>query len=831
MATIEINGKKIEAEPGSMIIEVADKVGFQIPRFCYHKKLSIAANCRMCLVDVEKAPKALPACATPVTDGMKVWTHSPKALMAQKAVMEFLLINHPLDCPICDQGGECELQDVAMGYGDPTSEYKEGKRSVLDKNIGPLIATDMTRCIQCTRCVRFGTEVAGIRELGATGRGEHLEITTFIEKNVESEVSGNIIDLCPVGALTSKPYRFTARGWELTQKSSIAPHDCLGSNIFVHSRRAEVMRVVPKDNESLNETWLSDRDRFSYVALKHEERLLHPKIKKNDVWQTVSWAEALEYAANTIQNTATVNSKQLGALMSPNATIEEAYLMQKLLRNLKCNNIDHRLRQTDFDYETAIPLCPTIGVDVKSIEHFSSIVLIGSDIRKENPLLALKVRKATLNHGKVMVINPYEVENNFSVSVTNIVPQGDLVLGIAALVKAVLENKMQESQGKSGEKAADKSFTEKYQCYLALLKDVKVDQVSELIRDQFLIRNNNSNNNSNNNLILLGALSEQHPYFSDILFLSSILSEITNAKMGWITEGANTAGCWLAGAIPHRVAGGASIETSGLNAKQMIDKPLKNYLLWNIDPDLDCADGRKALKTLNEAEQVIAFTTFESQNLRNVANIMLPIAPFTENEGHFCNGEGNWQAFEAAVPPKGDARPGWKILRVLGNVLGMKDFEYETRHQVREDLAMDIANAQHIQYSQNSKDAQNIKLNKTIESKMPEQLHFISGLDMYLKIAPVPLYASDNLVRRSEPLQKMRDAGIAAIQLNSKMVNQLQLDLNKMDKAEITYQDTSVTLPVIVNDNIPDQVVLIPMALKETLALGGSYVQVGIKAC
>jgi len=439
MVKVEINGIEVEAREGSMVIEAADQAGIAIPRFCYHKKLSIAANCRMCLVEVERAPKPLPACATPVTEGMKVYTDSPKAIAAQKGVMEFLLINHPLDCPICDQGGECELQDLAMGYGGDVSRYSEAKRVVKDKNIGPLIATDLTRCIHCTRCVRFGAEIAGVREMGATGRGEHTTIGTYIEKSVSSEMSGNVIDLCPVGALTSKPFRFHARAWEMTQHASVAPHDGLGSNIYLHTRRGKVMRVVPRDNESINECWLSDRDRFSYLGLDSDDRLTAPMIKEDGAWRTASWEEALEAAARNLSEVAGGNADQLGVLVNPSATLEELFLTQKLARGLGCNNIDHRLRQSDFRDDEQAPLYPSLGVSLSELEEQEAVLLVGSNIRKEQPIAAHRLRKAALYGAAVHVVNPIAFDFHFELSQQRIAAPAQMVGELAAVAKAAGE--------------------------------------------------------------------------------------------------------------------------------------------------------------------------------------------------------------------------------------------------------------------------------------------------------------------------------------------------------------------------------------------------------
>lgn len=797
MPVIEINGKKIEAESGSMIIEVADNIGIQIPRFCYHKKLSIAANCRMCLVDVEKSPKPLPACATPITEGMKIWTQSPKALLAQKAVMEFLLINHPLDCPICDQGGECELQDLSMGFGKDVSRYTEKKRVVQDKDIGPLIETDMTRCIQCTRCVRFGTEIAGVRELGATGRGEAMEIGTYIEKNVTSELSGNVIDLCPVGALTSKPYRFTARGWELTQKPSIAPHDGVGSNLFLHIRRNQVMRVVPRENEAINEVWLSDRDRFSYQALNSPERLHQPKIKRSGQWYTISWSEVLTHVSETLlELTRTFGSDAIGALISPNSTLEECYLIQKLMRSLGSHNIDHRLRQGDFRNQEGVPLYPSLGINIQQIENQSTILLVGSDIRKEQPILGLKLRKATLLGGSVCVINPIDFAFNFDISEKVIVPQGDLVLGLARVAKALLTEK------------AGKSTTGKIPSGAAQwLADVVPEEKDIRIARRLM--------SGENNLILLGALALSHPALSQLIALANLIAEFSGAQFGLLSEGANSTGAWLTGCVPHRLPGGKSAgQEEGLTATQMWEQALKAYVLLNIEPELDCLDGMKALLAMKQAKQVIAITPFESKSLLEYADILLPMTPFTETSGTFVNMEGKWQSFHAATTPLGESRPAWKILRVLGTLCASPGFDYDNSEQVKEAFCNEIE-----QESLQDPITWDWWCSNTLECSERSDI---------IRIAPVPLYASDGLVRRASSLQKTQDAGKAAIYLNQNLADALHLT---GDWAQIILEhENHLTLPLVIDETVADKSVVIQSGIPETISCGAPYARIKIRA-
>ena len=535
MANIEINGKPLQVADGAMVIEAADNAGITIPRFCYHNKLSVAANCRMCLVEVEKVAKPVPACATPVTDGMKIFTKSTMALEAQKSVMEFLLINHPLDCPICDQGGECELQDIAVGFGQDLSRYTEQKRVVADKDIGPLIATEMTRCIHCTRCVRFGQEVAGIMELGATGRGENMRIGTYVERTVASELSGNVIDLCPVGALTSKPYRYTGRPWENDHSKSISAHDCLGSNIEIETRRNNVMRVLPADNESINELWLSDRDRFSYLGLKHQDRLQSPMIKQGNEWKEVDWQTALNYAYEGLKTVINKDGiENIGALVSPSATVEEMYLAQKLMRGLGSNNIDHRLRQSDFSDQDIAPQFPALGQSLDELENNDAILLVGSWIRKDQPIAGHRVRKASRNGAKIMTVNAVDFDFNFPVEEKIITSPSDMVSSLAEITKALLTL--------SGNKAAEGLD--------ALLSNIKTSDACLDIAKHL--------HSAEKATVILGTQAMLQPQLADLRALSNMIAELSGATITTLSDGANAAGAWLTGAIPHRACGGES---------------------------------------------------------------------------------------------------------------------------------------------------------------------------------------------------------------------------------------------------------------------------------
>lgn len=783
MIEIEIDGKTLEVEPGSMIIEVADKAGIPIPRFCYHKKLSIAANCRMCLVDVEKAPKPLPACATPVTAGMKVSTCSARAKDAQRAVMEFLLINHPLDCPICDQGGECELQDVSLGYGKDVSRFVEGKRAVEDDNLGPLIATEMTRCIQCTRCVRFGQEVAGLRELGATGRGENMEITTYVKHSMQSEISGNIIDLCPVGALTSKPFRFTARAWELQQSFSIAPHDCLGSNIYVHTRRQQVMRVVPCDNETVNETWISDRDRFSYLAINAADRVTKPMVKRDGVWQETDWQSAFEEITKKLKN---IEPQQIAALISPSATTEELYLLQKLLRALGSNNIDHRMHQTDFADDAHLPLYPSLGASIEELENQNAVLLIGANIQREQPLAAHRIRKATLHGAKVSSINVVDYAFYFPQQEKIICSPNKLVktlMGVACALADISANKLPVFA-------------------VNLLRSVTANDAEQKIAAAL--------DNSKKKIVLLGAVAQNHPQAAIIRTFAKIIADLSGAQFGCLTEGANSAGAWLAGAVPHRYAAGEVAAHIGNTANEMFAESKKAYFLFGVEPQLDCANPKQAAMTLQKAEFVVALSPFKSKHYLEHADVILPVATFAETSGTYVNVEGRWQSFAAAAPAPGEARPGWKVLRVLGNLLDVPGFDYVSSEDVRDELKLLVDNAA-------------LKVETWIcPNEIPAAQHEIT------RITEWPIYSIDSVVRRADALQRSATNEATAVYLNGKLAKQLKLQAGNV--ATVIQKSSKVQLPVIIDERIPDHCVWIPAGREETIDLGESFGVVEIYA-
>ncbi|MDH5547809.1 MAG: NADH-quinone oxidoreductase subunit NuoG [Gammaproteobacteria bacterium] len=780
MVKIEVDGKEIQARDGAMVIEAADDAGVYIPRFCYHKKLSVAANCRMCLVEVDKARKPLPACATPVTDGMKVFTRSRIALMAQKGVMEFLLINHPLDCPICDQGGECELQDVAMGYGGDVSRFSERKRVVAEKYIGPLIATDMTRCIHCTRCVRFGSEIAGIKELGATGRGEHMQIGTYVEATVDSELSGNMIDLCPVGALTSRPFRYTARSWEMQQNRSIAPHDCLGSNINAHVRRGEIMRVVPLDNEQINETWISDRDRFAYEGLYHDDRVGSPMIKDNGGWKTVSWETALNYAVEGLKSVVSQGADKMGFLAAANATLEEHYLFQKLARGLGVSNIDHRLQQRDFADQDCDPMTTSLGQSIENLENIGAALIVGANIRKDQPLLSHRIRKAALNNqARVSFINAVDYEVRFPVAESALVPPSEFVRELAAVAKAVqAQTKMPAMEGLDG-----------------LLKGVESNATHQAMAKD-LVQNNNAT-------VLLGMQAMQHPEYNKLRMLAFAIAQMSESKLGFLNHSANSVGASAAGVLPHREAGNKSAAKTGLNASTMLESKLDAYVLLNIEPEYDCIDGQKAMQAMSKAGFVISLTPYKTATIEQYADVILPISTYAETAGTFVNAAGTVQSFEGMTSPHMEARPAWKVLRVLGNMCELQGFDYMDIEEVRGDV---------------SKSVGDIRVDNHLTWRCPPDLGAeVKGIQ---RVVEMPIYNVDSIVRRADALQKTEDASVAAVFMNEQTAQQLAVEEGK--NVDVQQGDRSARLKVVIDNRVAQSCVRIATATTKTLPLGGS---------
>ncbi|RMD80423.1 MAG: NADH-quinone oxidoreductase subunit G, partial [Gammaproteobacteria bacterium] len=768
MVHIEIDGIPIQARDGAMIIEAADEAGIPIARFCYHKKLSVAANCRMCLVEVEKARKPLPACATPVTEGMKVYTRSPMALDAQRGTMEFLLINHPLDCPVCDQGGECDLQEMSLGYGEGHSRYVEAKRAVPNPDLGPLIATEMTRCIHCTRCVRFGEEIAGIKELGATGRGEHTRIGTYVQRTVDSELSGNVIDLCPVGALTSKPFRFTARPWELASVEGVSPHDALGSNLYLQARGQRVMRVLPRENEAINETWLSDRDRFSYEGLDSPERLRVPLLRRGDGrWEEVDWEEALGAAAEALKGLARQGG-ELGCLVSPACTVEEMYLAQALTRGLGSPHVDHRLREQDFRDQEAAPLHPGLdpgrGAEAEALARARAVLLVGADLRQELPLLAHRVRQAALAGARVGVLGSVHPRLRHEVDPLRLVPPSRLPAELAAVVAALAE-------------AAGAQVPERV---AAAVAGVRVEEahrrVAEALREA-----------GAEGWVLLGLEARHHPEAALLRALAGAAAELSGARQGQLSDGPNGAGGWLAGALPHRGPMGRPAAATGLDARAMLEQPRRGYLLVGLEPHLDLADPARAREALAGAEAVVALSAYDSEPLREVARVLLPMAAFAETSGTYVNLAGRWQSFRGAVQPPGEARPGWKILRVLGNRLGLEGFRYLSSEEVRDELrGLGEGEAPAGAWTAPAPAGQGDGAGEGLE-----------------RVAPVPLYATDPVVRRAPALQRTRAAREAgAARLHPATARALGLE--GAERVALRRGEEQAVLPLVLDEGVPE---------------------------
>jgi len=765
MPKVEIDGRQIEVSNGATVMDAANALGISIPHFCYHKKLSIAANCRMCLVQVEKAPKPLPACATPVTEGMKVFTDSDYARTAQKAVMEFLLINHPLDCPICDQGGECQLQDLAVGYGKGASRYREEKRVVFHKNIGPLISMEeMNRCIHCTRCVRFGQEIAGVMELGMMGRGEHSEIVSFVGRSVDSELSGNMIDLCPVGALTSKPFRYSARTWELARRKSVSPHDALGSNLIVQTMANKVMRVLPLENEELNECWLSDRDRFSYEGLNSEDRLTQPMLKVNGKWQEADWQQALAAVAKGLKNVREQHgAAALGALAAPHSTLEELYLLAKLMRGIGSENVDFRLRQADFSADGKQAGVPWLGMKIADIGGLDRVLVVGSFLRKDHPLLANRLRQAAKRGLQFNLIHATDDELLMNVANKAIVPPQALADALAQVLKAAAEAKQQPVP--------------------AALAGVKVGAEAQRIAASLASGQKTG--------IFLGNLAVQHPHAAQLRLLAQELAAVLGAGYGSFGEAANSVGGYLAQAVPG---------AGGLNAGVMLAQPRKAYLLLNVEPELDCNDARAAMQAMDAAEFVIALSAYKGR-APDYASVLLPIAPFTETSGSFVNAEGRRQSFNGVVKPLGEARPAWKVLRVLGNLLGLAGFDYDSSEQVRDEIGAPDALARRLDNRVNG-----------IALQLPAAA---AGVQ---RIADVPIYASDAIVRRAGALQKTRDAAPPRAWMNAALLARLGVKAGQ--QVRIRQGEAEATLNAACDERLPDECVRVAAAHALTAGLG-----------
>jgi len=773
MIEIELDGKKVEVLEGSMVMHAADKAGTYIPHFCYHKKLSIAANCRMCLVDVEKAPKPMPACATPVTQGMIVRTKSAKALQAQQGVMEFLLINHPLDCPICDQGGECQLQDLAVGYGASSTRYDEDKRVVFHKNVGPLISMqEMNRCIHCTRCVRFGQEVAGVMELGMIHRGEHSEITTIVGETIDSELSGNMIDVCPVGALTSKPFRYSARTWELSRRKSVSPHDSTGANLIVQVKNHQVMRVVPLENEDVNECWIADRDRFSYEALNGPERLTAPMIKQGGDWKSVDWPTALEYVTRGLTQIGVDHgAKSIGALGSAHSTVEELHLLAKLMRGLGNDNIDHRTRHADFSGSDG--QVRWLGTSIASLSNLQRVLVVGSFLRKDHPLFAQRIRQAARKGAKVHSINAAHDDWLITMASAQSVAPSGWLQALADVATAVGESSQVAApvQGQATEPA----------------KAIAASLLS-----------------GERKAILLGNAAAQHPQASSLLALANWIAAQTGASVGYLTEAANSVGAQLVGAQP---------KNGGLNAGQMLGadgaSPLKACVLLNVEPTLDAANAAAARAALDAAEMVVVLTPFKSA-ARDVADVLLPIAPFTETSGTFVNAEGRVQSFHGVVKPLVETRPAWKVLRVLGNMLGLKGFDFETSEEVRAEALGDLASIAS-RLSNASASTSAVSPASPANGREPA----------FERVADVPIYATDSLVRRATSLQLTADARAPFASLPPALW--ASLGLNAGDKVRVSQGNAQAVLPAQLAATLAATAVRVPAGHADTASLGAMF--------
>jgi NADH-quinone oxidoreductase subunit G len=781
--TLVIDGHEIEARPGQMLIDVADDNGIVIPRFCYHKKLSVAANCRMCLVEVEKAPKPLPACATPVADGMVVKTRSQLAIEAQKSTMEFLLINHPLDCPVCDQGGECELQDVAMGFGPDVSEYSESKRVVADKDIGPLIATDLTRCILCTRCVRFGEEIAGQVELGAVGRGERSQIGTFLGESVSSEISGNVIDLCPVGALTAKPSRFRFRPWELIAHPAISAHDAVGSHLQVHTRNFEVIRVVPEACEPINETWLADRDRFSYTALESEQRLTRPLLRRDGKLVEVDWDEALAFARQQLQDAANGDGA-IGGLIHPGCTLEEQYLFQKLLRGLGSNDIDHRLRQVDFSVDAQMPVMPWLGRSIESLQSVDAALILGGNLRHEQPLLNTRLRKAALRRDAgIASIAGLSGQYNYPLLADIAGSAEKQVNDLAAVLDAL---------------GGDERLS------------TLLDKASAKAEHKVIARALESADDA---AVIVTATAAAMPHYGLLLQLAEAVARKAGASLSILGESANTAGAWLAGCLPHRGPAGAPLERAGRNAAEVLSGANAALLLMGVDPLLDSAHGQALLQNIDDQGFILSIARFDSEFQRAHADLVLPMATFLETSGCFVNGEGRWQPFRAAAHAPGAVRPGWRILHALERLLLPDSVQ---------PCADSTAVRQQLQALCGDIRLDNLPGFDAGANKLPTRPRAIQ------RLSQTAIHAGDEMLRQAGPLQQSPLARQAkCLRVNAATAG--KLGLGDGGSAHITQGEGTAILPVVVDESVATGCVALPAGIAETATLGHLFGSVTVE--
>lgn len=777
---IEIDGKSLAVKSGMTVMEAAQDAGTYIPHFCYHRKLSIAANCRMCLVEVEKAPKPLPACATPVTEGMKVKTHSDLAVQAQKGVMEFLLINHPLDCPICDQGGECQLQDLAVGYGGIDSRYTEDKRVVKNKNMGSLISTDMTRCIHCTRCVRFTEEIAGYQEIGIVGRGMHSEIMPYLEQTVNSELSGNVIDLCPVGALTSKPFRYSARTWELSRRKSLSPHDGLGSRLVVQVKNQRVMRVLPLEGDDVNECWLSDRDRFSYEGLNSPQRLTQPMLKQDGKWRTVDWKVALEYVAHGLRDIKRNDGlDHIAALASANSSVEELYLLNQLAQKFGFKHVDTRLRQSDFRADVVQNKAFGLPFSIEEFATQRAFVLVGCDLRKEQPLLAQRLRQAVKKWASVSSIDLFAHDLLIPQTVQQSVAPSGLLPAFAAVYLALLA-------------AKNKSVAPHLQA---------VAQVASVTEEAKQIATDLSADKS---LLILGEQAINHPDFAALLQLAQAIGQLSGAKLAILSAGANSIGAWVAGAHPKHTGAEA---TAGI-----LSSHKRAFLLLGIEPDRDFYDSTLATQALQQAKMVVALSAFKTDSLSSVADVLLPISPFSETSGTYINLAGIVQHTNAVVKPLGETRPAWKVLRVLANILKLDGFEFESAEMVAQAALADYSAPSEPQYF-----------------VAPQSVtHQVWDGTLLQRIGDVSLYHSDMLVRHAPALQLTQDAEYAANVFVSAVFAAHEA-LVEGDAVICTQGEISVTLPVKIDSCLAANAVRLAAGTAQSAQLGGLFDMISLK--
>jgi NADH-quinone oxidoreductase subunit G len=788
MIEIEIDGKKVVADDGSTIIEAADTVGINIPRFCYHKKLSIAANCRMCLVDVENSRKALPACATPVTPGMKIFTHSKDAVKAQKSVMEYLLVNHPLDCPICDQGGECELQDLSMGYGMGQSCSNQTKRSVAVDDIGPLIDVGgMTRCIHCTRCVRFGDEIAGLRELGVCNRGGHEEISTYLPHIMRSEVSGNIIDLCPVGALTSKPFKFQARSWELTEKPSIAAHDCWGSNIYCHVRdRSEkesqqLMRVVPMVNEAINENWLSDRDRFAYQGLSHKDRLLEPAAHRARSWQKVTWQQALPDMLDKLKQVVDEHGvDEVCVVASPNISTESAYAISQVMQGFGIKNTDYRARRLDFSSKASRANLYGFAKPIEYIEQCDRLLLIGANVRQEQPLAALRMRKAEQNGAVIHSIDSYKHDFNFKAEGHIQHPQ-QWLCSLAYMINAA--NK------KGINLPTDMHYPQDF-------AELGLDDTSSSIVDSIL--------EGEQKIIWLGTGVYHHPNSVTIVALARTLAAMLDCEVAVMKDGANVGGMHLSGLAPHINVGGNLMEEPGVDLHTCLEKPRKAYIFFGLDPEYDFAESSLICSAVEKAQLVVAFSAFSSDFLQVHADYMFPITSTAEESGSLINITGQKQYFHQALDGPGSSKPIWKIMHQIARLNAMPcvddissiesiDSILDPIYKISLEASLDTPDI----------DIESIELNPVC--------------DLYWRVGPWAMYRIDAQVRRAASLQAVQSKLINqdAIIMHSKTADKLS-----SKQVAITYYDEVREFSVITDDNLAPGCLLLPSGLETVAAWG-----------